>query len=230
MKLVMLPGMDGTGELFTPLRSCLSNCDHTVIPLPQAGNQDYESLTEYVAARLPDSPFILLAESFSGGIAARLIQRQQHPIAGVIFAASFIEPPQKPWLLKTAEKLPIQKLLGLPWPDYIYCYFLLGSCTNKQNIQRIIKVIREVPEDILKARLETIQSIYQSSQQFSIPALYVQGRQDRLVTKESAEQIRQRYPLFSLHQINAGHLLLQMQPGQCAEKIQQFIQIVCSSG
>lgn len=49
MKLILLPGMDGTGMLFEPLLRELRELDTEVVPLPNSGPQDYASLAEVVA-------------------------------------------------------------------------------------------------------------------------------------------------------------------------------------
>ena len=75
MKLVLLPGMDGIGELFSPLIPELNSVDYIVIPFPQTGKQDYHTLTAFIREKLPGQVFILLTESFSGPIAVQLAQQ-----------------------------------------------------------------------------------------------------------------------------------------------------------
>lgn len=59
MKLVLLPGMDGTGDLFSPLLQMLSGFQWEVIALPNSGAQDYASIIVYVKQRLPDEDLFL---------------------------------------------------------------------------------------------------------------------------------------------------------------------------
>ena len=47
MKIVLLPGLDGTGNLFNSLLRFLPVEDVTVIALPDAGEQTYEALVDY---------------------------------------------------------------------------------------------------------------------------------------------------------------------------------------
>ena len=58
--------MDGTGKLFDPLLLHLKEYHCQVIPLPQIGNQDYSTLTEYVKERLPRNDFFLMAKNKEG--------------------------------------------------------------------------------------------------------------------------------------------------------------------
>jgi hypothetical protein len=60
---VLLPGMDGTGELFAEFLSYYDG-DHLVISLPEFGPQDHATLAEVINNQLPMEGYILLAESF----------------------------------------------------------------------------------------------------------------------------------------------------------------------
>ena len=61
MKLVFLPGMDGTGRLFAPELLSAIPFESAVIALPETGNQNYVALTNEVAGRLPDTDFDVIA-------------------------------------------------------------------------------------------------------------------------------------------------------------------------
>ncbi len=69
--VVLLPGMDGTGELFAPFLSSLAGiCSVQVIRYPRDADLTYAELQQYVMNQLPVSePITLIAESFSGPIA-----------------------------------------------------------------------------------------------------------------------------------------------------------------
>ena len=71
IKLVLLPGMDGTGIMFEPLRALLPD-DYAIqlMSYPAQKKLSYQELTAYVERKLPkNESFVLLAESFSGPIA-----------------------------------------------------------------------------------------------------------------------------------------------------------------
>ena len=63
--LVLLPGMDGTGDLFAPLVAALGPHMRTIIVRYPDEPLDYASHEEIARAALPlGHPFILLGESF----------------------------------------------------------------------------------------------------------------------------------------------------------------------
>ncbi len=73
--LVLLPGLDGTGILFTPLVVALGNGRRVIVvtyPTSEKA-QTYAKLHEVAGAALPPSgPLVLLGESFSGPLAISL--------------------------------------------------------------------------------------------------------------------------------------------------------------
>ena len=91
-KIILLPGMDGSGIMFGPLIQLISNrYDYEVIALHQLDDQSYESQAEFVANRIGDESVILFAESYSGYIALLISRLKPHNIKHIIFAASFIQ-------------------------------------------------------------------------------------------------------------------------------------------
>ena len=65
-RLVLLPGLDGTGRLFVPLRRQLAQSyEIDVVSYPSEVERSYDELALEVAKSLPTkSPFVLVAELF----------------------------------------------------------------------------------------------------------------------------------------------------------------------
>jgi pimeloyl-ACP methyl ester carboxylesterase len=86
--IVLLPGMDGTGELLRPLAEQLST--HRLVQLvsyPVDRSLSYEELVPYVRERLPGDRFVILGESFSGPIAIETAATESRT-AGLILASA----------------------------------------------------------------------------------------------------------------------------------------------
>lgn len=98
MRLVLLPGLNGSGRPFAPLLAYLPDITCQVLELPRQGPQDYNSLATALLDQLGDTPFVLLGESFSGPLAYRLALRRPKGLCGMVFAASFLQrPPWRRW-------------------------------------------------------------------------------------------------------------------------------------
>ena len=75
--LVLLPGMDGMGEIRAPLVSALAPRLRVVaLSYPQDRPLGYAELTQIVLDRLPPGRLVMLGESFGGPIAIRIANEQ----------------------------------------------------------------------------------------------------------------------------------------------------------
>ena len=89
-RLVLLPGMDGTGELFAPFIAALDGWPTTVISYPPDREMEYAGHEAHARARLPlDGDYVLLAESFSGPVGIALAASRPRGLRGLILCASF---------------------------------------------------------------------------------------------------------------------------------------------
>lgn len=226
MKLVLLPGMDGSGQLFAPFLSVFSGFEYQVILLPQTGNQNYQYLAEYVTAQLPDEDFVLLAESFSGAIAMLVSQKRNRYLKAIIFVATFVTPPHKV-LLTCASLFPVRLLLNLPFLPYVYRYMLLGKNSDNHLIQLFKDVIAKMPEKLFKRRIKAMRSLpFQPSiisQPITVPTLYLQPTLDRLVSKLHYLDFQKCCTHIKLAIIPGSHFIMQTNPDGCAHIISQFL-------
>ena len=103
IKLLLLPGLDGTGRFFARLQRCLDDrIDVEVVRYPGDRPLGYRELANYVRAHIGAQPVVLLGESFSGPIAIRLAAELPQHVKGLILAATFITSPWPRWMVKAA--------------------------------------------------------------------------------------------------------------------------------
>jgi pimeloyl-ACP methyl ester carboxylesterase len=227
IKLVLLPGMDGTGQLFSPLIASLSDFECQVIPLPQTGEQDHPTLVKHVAQHLPATDFILLGESFAGPIAA-ILARQKHPhLKGVIFVASFLTPPNKR-LLNLARWLPLQLLSRLPLASYFQRWLFLGAEAQTSLVQLFQQTVKSVPPAILRARIDSMRSVISLPDDIALPAVYLRATQDKLVDASHCLAFEHRFSQFTVKDIKGPHFLLQAKPQACAAAIIEAVTMLKS--
>src|SRR5438270_9623813 len=107
--IFLLPGMDGTGHLLDGLADRLSaRRPVRLLSYPLDQPLGYADLVSHVLERLPDGPFVILGESFSGPVAIEIAARQQ-PTVGLILASSFARHPLPAWLA------PLAGFIDLKW-------------------------------------------------------------------------------------------------------------------
>lgn len=94
--VVLLPGMDGSGELFTPFVEALGpSIDARVLRYPADQPLGYAALTARVREALPaDRPYVLLAESFSGPIGVEIAAQAPPGMMGLVLCSTFARNPR----------------------------------------------------------------------------------------------------------------------------------------
>ncbi|WOA31877.1 alpha/beta fold hydrolase [Alloalcanivorax xenomutans] len=221
MKLVLLPGMDGTGLLFRDVLAHLTWLECEVIPLPHTGPQDIDSLARHVATRLPQSDYVVLAESFSGKIAETLLLREDPNLKAVIFVASFLSRPGR-LLPSLAAALPVKALLALPASSLAIRWFLMGRQASDETIARFRQAVISVPQKVLGQRLGQIAGMRFERRRFTLPALYLRPRNDVLVNNATA-QFRESFANLDVVEIGGPHFILQARPERCADIIVEAV-------
>lgn len=222
MKLILLPGMDGTGILFTPLIHQLDGLDIKVIPLPNDGPQDYSTLSAHVVSVIGDEECIIIAESFSGGIVESLLRSGEANIKHVILFASFLSCPSF-FLLKIAIYLPLKELFNIPLiTPFFMRLFCLGHSAPADNINLLQRAISLVPASTLKARMKQASAYKASSLVFQTPATYIHPKHDWLVSDRSLEFMI-RFNKIEVIELDGPHFIIQSQPEKCAHVIRKAL-------
>lgn len=222
MKLVLLPGMDGTGELFSSLLFSLSEYECEVIALPQTGPQDYASITEYVKKKLPQNDFILVAESFSGPAAARLAKEGVEHLQGVIFVATFLSKPH--WLLLSiARALPLKLLSALPFAKPFVKALFLGSAASNELVEQFQSIVDSLPSQVIKARLSSMLSLSFSAELIELPVGYIQATSDYLVSSNKVTEFSACFRELQVRSVEGPHFILQANPTKSAEVISELV-------
>ena len=223
-KLVFLPGMDGTGELFEAFLSNFDE-DYIVIPLPQSGSQDHASLAKVIKEQLPKQDYILLAESFAGGIIAELLKQNNPYLKGVIFIASFLSSPNQ-FLLSIAKRLPIKALASAPLSTIFYKFLLLGHGASKELLSKFVTVTKSIPDFVLKSRLDVMSKQRLPSITFDMPAIYLQALSDRLISSQKGRELSKVFTNIKYIEIEGPHFILQAQPKESARLITSAISLI----
>lgn len=219
MKLVLLPGMDGTGALFDDFLSACGDIEHLIIPLPQSGPQDYFSLAAQIKEKLPNQDFLLLAESFSGPIAAQLAFDAIPHLKGVVFVGSFLSAPNKLMLL-FARLLPVKWLFKLPFNEFALRNLMLGENANAALIEKFRTTVASVPKATLNTRIQSMQRLrLPEGSSTQIPAFYIGGDSDRLVKSSKVAEFRQRFPKLEHYILEGPHFLMQANPAACRHQV-----------
>jgi pimeloyl-[acyl-carrier protein] methyl ester esterase len=224
-KIVLLPGMDGTGRLFAPLlRQLPVSLVPLVVSYPTDAVTDTDALVAIVERLLPsDEPFALVAESFSGPIAIKVAARAPPELKAVILVASFIRCPARR-LLSNAGVF-AQLLFSLALPEFAVRHFLVGNDAPHNLVREVSEVVHSVRPAVMAARLRQVLSQDVTAEVLRCPApmLYIAGKRDRLVCPRAEAILRAVRPDLTTSLLDAPHLVLQTRPAEAGRCIEEFL-------
>jgi pimeloyl-[acyl-carrier protein] methyl ester esterase len=223
--LVLLPGMDGSGDLFAGFIAALGDrITPLVLSYPADQILSYEGLADFARKQLPDDqPYVLLGESFSGPVAIALAAERPPGLRGLILCCTFARNPV-PLFRHCASLisfLPVSsRLSGLALP------FLLGHHATPALRQALRSALDRLQPAVLRARMRAVLAVDYTAQlcKVAVPVLYLQAAQDRVVPRASACLIASLLPSVSVVAIPGPHLLLQAAPVQAASAVRQFLE------
>lgn len=227
LTLVLLPGMDGTGELFAAFIAALGGAALPLVVRYRTDQPlDYEGVTEYARGYLPhDRPYMLLGESFSGPVAIALAAARPPGLLGLILSCSFARNPTPALKIfkHVLSALPISpSFTGLIAP------FLLGSSSTPVLRRHLAAALGQVSPAVIRARLRAVLQVDYSARMrdVQVPVLYLQGAEDRTVLAGAARHLATLAPRMQLRRLEGPHMLLQANPAASALAVSEFIRSV----
>src|SRR5579862_2510934 len=225
--LVLLPGLDGTGDFFAPLLEALGRSVRTqVVRYPVAGAYDYATCQQLVRAALPvDGPYVLLGESFSGPLAISLAAQAPQGLVGIILCCTFANNP-RPRLALIRPVLPFLPFHGTGASLRLSRFLVLGDWITPAIRELHQKILHSVPAKTLRGRLEAVADcdVREALAGLRLPIMCLVATHDRLIPRAAARLLRRQAPAATFIEIDAPHCLLQCEPQQAAEHIRRFLQ------
>ena len=224
--LVLLPGLDGTGELFVDFIAALpESWSTTTVAYPTDRFLPYADLRPFVSAAVPQlERFVLVAESFSAPLAIWYAATNPQNLTAVVICAGFARTPihgrsgtvkalAKPWLFK------------LKPPRTIVEYFLVGQHAPSELLKRLRHALQRVSPNVLSGRVQEVLDCdaRDNLRRTTVPLLYLEATYDRLLSSSCKNEFSQLRPDTVFRSVAAPHLLLQREPQKAATIIMDFI-------
>lgn len=223
--IVLLSGLDGTGELFEPFVKCLSErIKPIVISYPGNECKTYKELKELVTPSLPKGiPFFVLGESFSGPLSVMIAHGRPEGIRGLILCATFIRNPfiLLPSWIKFMSVSPIYRL----WPALISMRAALAGKRSKPIADLALKAIKSVSAAVIAHRVKSILSVNVEDELrlCDLPTLYLMAGKDNLIRKHNYLRIKDVKKDIRLKTIDTQHFILQLEPERSSEILMEFM-------
>jgi pimeloyl-[acyl-carrier protein] methyl ester esterase len=226
LKLIFLPGMDGTGKLFSGFLNALPDRFKTVIVrYPIERYLSYSELVDIVRASCPvDEPFVIVAESFSVPLAIIYAATNPLNLKGLVLCTGFVTSPVK-GVLRCLGRLFAPVLFRIGIPKFVIKIWLAGSDAPAALLSAVRNAISSVRPNVMADRIRAILACEARTEMSLIeaPILYIQAKHDRLVKTSCFQEILQVNPQVNLVALEGPHLILQRDPLRSAEVIVQFV-------
>lgn len=212
-RVLLLPGLDGTGELFAPfVERAPAGVRVEVVRLP-AQLIEYPALAAWAVGALRlDPETVLVAESFAGPLAILLAARVR--LAAVVLVNTWIVSPYartwnwliRPWAFR------------VPPPKRVLRARMLGARASDALVTRARDVVASVPPAVMAGRLRAMMSadVRREAAEVSrggTPLVVLHGDDDGLVPVRSVAHVEQSVPVQpTVIHLAGPHLLLQVEP------------------
>jgi pimeloyl-ACP methyl ester carboxylesterase len=224
MKLILLPGMHGSAELFNDFAAALPvGLTAQVIGYPNDQILRYPDLLNLVAAVVPAEPYIIVAESFSTPLSIHFAATNPPNLKGLVLAAGFASSPLRgPLRLIAGFLTPLLPILPAGVAGAI---MVSGTHPPHSTFGRLRDAINSVQPRVFvdRARTALACNALADLQKISVPVLYLQSRYDRIVHSACLDEILKVKPDVEAVTLDGSHVLLQTMPRETAAIVADFV-------
>lgn len=221
MKLILIPGMDGSGFLYQPLSKLLSEKGFDNVIEPLNPHIDKQAYIEFLENKYQGQDLVLVAESYGGHIATKLAIRNRLSIKKMVIMASFLK---NPTMLTELEKYLSIDIIHKPkLPEAALGIALFGKKSNKELIELFKQAMQDVTPEQLKQRIQDMRTLELPNEQVDIPTLYIQASDDFLVPARNLKSYQKVFIKLSVEKLKATHMVAQGNAQECADLIEEFI-------
>jgi pimeloyl-ACP methyl ester carboxylesterase len=220
-EIVLLPGLDGTGNLFERLvRFLPADLKVEIVRYPDDPTLGYAGYVKLVREAIGNRQVFLLGESFSGPIAVRVATQLGTQIKGIVLAATFVKNPWPGWFIRR-----IARIAPTTTPSRIRDVLLMGRFADAEMSAKVDEIVRTLPRSVRAARLGAIAEVdvQDDFARLACPVLVLHGRGDWLVPKTSMQNAVSAKGGARMIVIPGAHMLLQTQARMAAAEIVAFV-------
>lgn len=222
MKIILLPGVDGTGILFEPfVNTFKADVPVEVMPLTTDSDQSILNQVSIIEQAVGDEEVILIVESYSGLLAYELAKRNKIRIKQIFFFGCFLQPPS--FIGKLGRFLPVRLLNIIP--DKVIAHILFNRWSSVELIALFRKAIAAGNFSNLKKRIRIIGTYHKPSQVIDVPCVYIQATMDNLVSAYNLKAFEDLCSNLQVEVVEATHMLLQTQPQTMSQLIHKHLQL-----
>ncbi len=221
---ILLPGMDGTGELFADFVVALgADVTTKIVAYPPDQILGYSELEALVRLNLPDDrPYVLVAESFSGPIGIRIAAAAPPNLQALVLVCTFA---QSPVPTNSVLRWPLARMPFWHVPNLMSSLFLLGSFWSQSLARTMAAAQNRVSGVVWRARVNSVLDInvFGHLRKVRVPVLCLHAKRDWLVPKFARDLVSTGLTTAVVIDIDGPHFLLQTKPREAAMAVHHFL-------
>jgi pimeloyl-ACP methyl ester carboxylesterase len=181
----------------------------------------YEELLPLVTGILPDSPFVLLGESFSSPLAITVAAARPRGLRGRVLCSAFARNPF--WLAPSWLAFLTHPLFFRLYDPYVRWKVRLRGGGAAGDL-RLAALGDRTPAVIAK-RVRSVLRVNVLEQLAScpVPVLYVRGQRDRLIHRRNLSEMSKCLPSMRVAMLDGGHCILRSRAAMAATAIMEFM-------
>ncbi len=218
-EIVFLPGFDGAGALRAAFVEALGeNHPARAVAYPNKTLDTLAGYARFAAATVAaDSRPVLVAESFSGLVAAKWAARDPH-VAGIVLCGAFARSPA-PWVALGASAPSIAQFLGasVMAPMAIAS----GDPARRRWGEALAEALRTLGRDVIAERLRLIAlaDVRPELRMLRIPVVVAQFDEDLVISKRARVELEESCPGAEVIRIPGPHFAIETRPRETAAAI-----------
>jgi len=222
MRVVVLPGLDGTGTLLADFCSALEarGVPASVVGYPPGRPLDYDGLEAIVRGQLPKTHFVLLGESFSGPLAIRIAADPPPGLVGLVLSTTFARSP----IGNVSAIAPLLRFAPARPPMALLSWWLLGPWATPRLRAQLCDALGRVDPAVLRTRAAETLRVDAAGRlgAITVPVLQLVAGNYRLLASAAYSRLAAGLPHCQTVELPAPHWLLQVVTGPAARVVAGF--------
>lgn len=220
-EIVLLPGLDGTGDLFARLeRQLEGHARATVVRYPADPKMSYRDYKDFALSKIGRRRVVLLGESFSGPVSVMIAAERPDLVRGLILSATFLRNPHFGWLMRRASNVNP----GFT-PNILRRRILMGRFADDALDKQVYDIVETMPPGIRARRLVEVSRIdvREEFAKITCPVLALHGDADCVVFKGPMARAIASKRNAAMRVLAGAHLLLQTRAEAATREILKFV-------
>ncbi len=219
VELVFLPGFDGQPELRRPFLDALgAEANVRAVKYPPYPLGSLDEYQRYAATEAKgEAAVVLIAESFSGLVAARWAARDQR-VAALVICGGFARNPVG-FAANLGAMLPAVTKLA-PRVSRVFASDP-GNDIHRDWIHGLVKAVREMRDEVVAERLRLIarEDVRAELSRLAVPVVLAQFGRDLVIPERARRELESVCHNAVIVRIDGPHFALEVQPRECAAAI-----------